>query len=193
MKQQQLGDFSPELKPGLSQWHTPQWMASRMVEWVENKSRPILDPCAGGGAIAHEAVISGLDVTVCEIDPEWCNFMREDIIFHDTIVSCKDFLSVESHKDFSAVVMNPPFEHGQDWLFIKHALRLAPQVITVLRTQALHGVERFEQVWSKNHVDKIALCVRRPKFGPGNGAKSDFCVVDIRRGQAWSRPELVWW
>jgi predicted RNA methylase len=195
MEQEMLGDFAPKMKPELSQWHTPPKLAGKMTLLVKDRVNcgMVLEPCAGGGNIIRALYDEGFDVDGVEIDPYWVKFIHQHPELGYRYIYKGDFLSLATDEIYDAVVMNPPFENGQDGQFIEAALKCAPQVITVLRTHALHGVERYDRVWSNARIAKIAFLVRRPKFGPGNGAKSEFCVVDIRRSNWHGSPRIEWW
>lgn len=191
----QADGFSPALDPDLSQWHTPVRLACRMVELCGDvEGKVVIEPCAGAGNLIAQLITSGALVDAYEIDERWVEMMAARFRgVPNVILNEGDFLQTYS-LNADLVVMNPPFEDGLDGRFIAKAIEVAPRVITVLRTHALHGVRRQLDVWSKVHVATLALLVRRPKFGPGDGAKHEFCVADIRRkSDSAGMTELQWW
>ncbi len=182
MHQQPLGDFAPELLPELSQYHTPQRLAERMVEWAMPVSQHlfrVLEPSAGGGNIVRELVRVGSRVTAFEVDPRWVRVLQEQFDETDAVtVREADFLRAGVfHHDLA--VMNPPLDQGEGLLHVKHALGMVPRVVTLLRSMDLHGGHRFEDFWHDHDLTRLAILSKRPRFGGDHSAKSDFVVADI--------------
>lgn len=180
----------PELLPALSQWHTPTWLARRMVAWADLlPGARVLEPSAGGGAIVAEIPL-GVDVTAVEIDPRWLPVLRERCPEAGVIAS--DFLALYPAVRFDVAVMNPPLDGGVGVQHVAHALQFAPRVVSLLRAGDLHGKAR-RSFWQSVRLDGVAWCSERPVFG-GDGGQTEFVVVDVRRpgaGQVW--PRLEWW
>ncbi len=100
-------------------FQTPPELAQRMVAWAVRPDDLVLEPSAGHGRIATEALkIAGDQGVICiEIDaaralklPAGCD------------VRCCDFLGV-SPFPVDAVVMNPPFSKSQECAHILHAMK----------------------------------------------------------------------
>lgn len=181
MEQQPLGDFAPELNHELSQYHTPVKLARKMVDWMLPEGTDdwkVLEPSAGGGNIVREIVAVGGVVTAFEIDPSWCHVLRQEFK-RNVIVREEDFLRGGVF-DHQAAIMNPPLDGGVGLLHVKHALTQVPRVVTVLRSQDLHGADRWG-FWRDHDLVRLAILSRRPDFGGDHGAKSDFVVAEIER------------
>lgn len=181
----------------LAQWHTPAWLARRVVRWAGiGPGLRVLEPGAGGGNITCELVEAGAVVTAVEVDPAWAHVCRSRC--PGASVHVGDFL-LWGHggREFDLAIANPPYDGGLDSVFLAEMFWHAPRVVAILRTHALHGVERFDRVWRHVDVAGLAFCVRRPKFGSGeqsDTAKHEFCVVDARRRGTWSGSTRVeWW
>lgn len=190
-----LGDYAPPLRPELSQWHTPQPVADRMAAWCARPGMRLLEPCAGGGNLVRAAISQGVFVTAVEIDPAWSELLRADPAFSNVEVLTADFLRMESWRlgQFDLVLMNSPYEDGQDALWIERALEFAPRVVALVPSRVLYGVSKHERLWSKHGLARLANLVRRPVFA-GGGGKFDLCVVDVRRDEANRQTtEVEWW
>lgn len=110
---------APQLFP------TPPEIAERMVELAEIEGgMKILEPSAGTGnilaAIGHSRV--DCQAVAVEINPSLVNQLSARFMVN-VKVHCYDFLSVnEILGDFDRILMNPPFERGEDIKHIHHAL-----------------------------------------------------------------------
>lgn len=206
MRQLALGSWGPPpLRPELSQWHTPATLAATMARWAGcGPGVRVLEPSAGGGALVGAAARLGANVTAIEIDPDWLQYARESNPDLQPLPEywLGDFLSMEP-EPFDVVLMNPPFEGGLEQRFVVRALAWAPRVVTLLRTHALHGVERLEQLWRYVYLTRLAVLVRRPAFdASGGGARHEFCVAELMSpstspttlGEGWvSGNTTEWW
>lgn len=173
------------------QFMTPLWLAQRMVQAARlrhlsaSAAFRVLEPSAGTGVIVRELRRHPrAHVTAVELDPT----MHEALVGHavqphEAILG--DFLEYRPQPGaFDLCVMNPPYTHDLD--FLEHAGTLAKEVIALVRLNALAGVKRYAEVWSKAAILKIAILPRRPRFhGPsdkGLTARHDFAVVHYRFG-----------
>ena len=103
------------------QFFTPPELAARVVAAAGVKAGDnVLEPSAGGGALALAAEVAGASVFCIEKDPKFytvlSNFARLSA----------DFLNVEPwilgpFGNFDAVVMNPPFANQADMRHVMHA------------------------------------------------------------------------
>jgi hypothetical protein len=79
----------------------------------------VLEPSAGSGNIAEAICAAGAGVTCVEIQPRLCNILK--LRGFDDVQNC-DFMQFVPVRDYySRVVMNPPFEHGQDCEHVRRA------------------------------------------------------------------------
>lgn len=206
----------------LSQWFSPPELAQRVVEWAGvsycadncircpakfHGRRPrVLEPSAGNGALVRPLVAAGALVTVCELDLRYIQDLSNALGLgkREHRMHCPfDFLDSDGYSlgigatRFDLCVMNPPYENGLDVAFILHALKFAPRVVGVFRSQILHGVERKEELWKSVRPTRIAFCSRRPF----KGAETDYVVLElIRRADNAVRGEFYsvsimteWW
>jgi hypothetical protein len=189
-----LGDTWP-LSRSASQWMTPDDLATRVVSWaaVQPGDR-VLEPSAGDGALVRQLVHAGADVTAVETDR---GLVEGSLMYLRCAVRNFDFLLLPDLGQFNLVIMNPPYEDGQDLRHVLHALTCAPRVVALLRLVFLAGQERGAGLWSRYSLRRLAVLSTRPRFrGDGdNGAKSDFAVFDIWRTSpsGLDGVELEWW
>lgn len=100
---------------------TPKAVIDRMLSEAEiEDGHRVREPEAGRGDIA-EAIRRehpGTELTLCEINPRLCQILRSK----GFSVTEADFL--ETGGEFDRILMNPPFENGQDMQHITHAFSL---------------------------------------------------------------------
>jgi SAM-dependent methyltransferase len=107
-------------------FETPPELADRMAELASGPN--ILEPSAGNGALLDAMKRAGLGnchIFFCELNPKCCatvlakhpeaNFVGDD------------FLRMGSEfgvcPGFDTIIMNPPFNHGQDIAHVRHAFQ----------------------------------------------------------------------
>lgn len=171
----------------LSQWLTPPELAQRVVEWAGPPISPfkewrVLEPSAGNGALVRPLLAAGAQVCAVELDTRYFDALVE--LNPSGRVIAGNFLKLEPDDAmqlgrFDLVVTNPPYEEGQDVQFILHALKFAPRVVGIFRSALLHGATRKRELWSQVRPTRLAFLSERPKFGEGNGARSDFMVAEL--------------
>lgn len=177
--QMSLGDFAPSLDSALSQYHTPVKLARKIVKWAKIDSTTIaLEPSAGGGNIVRELIRVNATVEAVEIDPRWVKVLRHE--FSATAIIDANFLEWMPSSRYHMAIMNPPLDEGVGTYHVKHALRFAPRVISILRGQDLHCKERYRNLWSDCDLAGLALLVQRPVYC-GKGGQIETIVVDVRR------------
>jgi predicted RNA methylase len=103
---------------------TPAALVARMID--ESGVKPgarVLEPSAGSGSIANAAKAAGLSVSCFE---KW-HSLAEVLKLQGHDVTQGDFMEVEAPADpesaFDCVLMNPPFENGQDIDHVIHAFQ----------------------------------------------------------------------
>lgn len=191
---------APTTPEDLSQWFTPRDLATDLVEWAGIKDTPqvtgppfVLEPSAGDGAFVEPLLLAGCRVVANDIDPKMVARMTERFGNHPGLITLEvsDFIDLGSNvgrapPQFDWVVLNPPYENGQDTAHIALACEIGQRVLALVRTPALHGVERYERIWSRYPVAKVAILPARPSFflaGKATGGpRHDFCAVVIDKG-----------
>jgi predicted RNA methylase len=197
-----------------SQWDTAPELAAKMVELAElgfeGRRDRVLEPSAGTGAIvkAIRAAAPKALITAHEIDPRRVQQLRtlveRGVIDH---VVAGDFFEMaeynppEGQRAFDVSIQNTAYEGGADGRFLEHVMTLADRVVALLRTNALHGTDRYERVWSQCKsggpwgVRDLVYLPSRPDFESiiaDGTARSDFVVVRLDRGFS-GETRLDWW
>ncbi len=108
-------------KQTFQEFFTPPEVVEQMMEFVTLCSGVrVLEPSAGVGNIAKAALRHDCRVFCCEIQPKNVAVLRDD---PDLLVWEGDFLKFPSDmlRKFDVVLMNPPFNDGQDRAHVLHA------------------------------------------------------------------------
>lgn len=187
-----LGEWAPPLKPELSQYHTPVKLCRRIVKWAGVKrGMRVLEPSAGGGNLVRELVRAGAIVTAVEIDPAWAKVLYEEFSRTGRVdVVESDFKNFSETDCYDMAVMNPPLDGGVGAGHVAHALRMAPKVVSVLRSQDPHGVDRYKELWSRCDQAGEVKLVRRPVYA-GAGGQIETIIVDVRRQGTYDGPQSI--
>lgn len=107
-----------DTKKALNQFFTPADLAVTVVQAAKVRhGHQVLEPSAGGGALATAADAAGGRVQCIEIDTNLAIALQQQ----GFQVLAADFLQIPAVPMFDAVVMNPPFDTGQDVKHITHA------------------------------------------------------------------------
>lgn len=155
----------------------PNWVPKRLFE-VEPFEGDILDPCAGFGRMVVAARVAGYKAQGADIVDRGFGYL--------TIC---DFLKSDIRAD--NIVMNPPFDQGEDFAF--KALRLAARKVAMIYpTRRLNAAGD----WLRNTpLLRIWYLTPRPSMTPGHvardlekqgkeprGGTQDFCVLVWLKG-----------
>lgn len=99
---------------------TPSALVSKMLKKADIKpGMKVLEPSAGKGDIAENLRVQGADVDVIEIQPS----LQEILTLKGFNLVANNFLSYNKG-GYDRIIMNPPFEGGQDMIHIQHAYKL---------------------------------------------------------------------
>lgn len=99
---------------------TPKPLAKRMVEQADiEPGMKVLEPSAGNGNIADALKESGADVKVIEQQSS----LRDILELKGYGIVGRDFMEF-NEGGWDRIVMNPPFERGQDMEHVQHAYEL---------------------------------------------------------------------
>lgn len=115
-------------KQDLGQFDTPPALASFVVSRAEVWGMSVLEPSAGLGNLARQALNRGAkEVIAIEVDTKRCDALRESFRQWQGPGAAravwKDFLTIPSEPTFDCVVMNPPFAKRADIAHVRHAAR----------------------------------------------------------------------
>lgn len=171
----------------LNQWYTPPELAKRMAELVDLRGKRVLEPSAGSGNLVRAALDAGADdVIAFDVDDRNVIGLRKR--FADDVRFAalhRDFLMQPPKRvdfdRFDVALMNPPWDDGQHWKHIAHALKFAPVVVALAPLAMLEGEDRRQQFWTKVNLDALCVCSSRPAFGPEGGKMPVACYVIVRR------------
>jgi 16S rRNA G1207 methylase RsmC len=116
-----------ELKTGIKAvsaphlFTTPKHVAEYMADMLcIDEDSQVLEPSAGTGVLIDAVASTGCEITACEINSD----LADSLINKATHIFYCDFLTVNDPLEFDAVIMNPPFDNGQDIKHIKHAFSM---------------------------------------------------------------------
>ncbi|SDY89047.1 class I SAM-dependent methyltransferase [Thermoactinomyces sp. DSM 45892] len=100
---------------------TPDEVVEQMINEADiHSDMKVLEPSAGAGHIADCLVETGAQVDVIEINYSLRELLKEKGY---NIVG-QDFLVSQEKGKYDRIIMNPPFESGQDAIHIQHAYHL---------------------------------------------------------------------
>ncbi len=137
---------------------TPDGVATNIAEIACLRGHEVLEPSAGDGALADACMRSGANSVHCvEIDPAECDKLKSKGYRR---VQCADFLKIMAGPGYTRIVMNPPFNKGQDVKHVRHA---------VLHHLAIGG--RLVAIMSPTGATKILKECLAPETGVVTGWK----------------------
>lgn len=97
---------------------TPAALIADMLDRAQlSPGADVLEPSAGSGAIADAVREAGHEVTCIERHSSLCAVLR----LKGHAVTDADFMELIAQPLYDAVLMNPPFEKGQDCEHVRHA------------------------------------------------------------------------
>lgn len=189
-----------------SQWFTPDWLAERVVEWASPQKKDlVLELGAGNGAFVRPLLaMPGVGILAIERDERFAAELRKmqrlenglTVVHGDALGQLPSWVADWPREQILSIG-NPPYEDDLDIAFIEQAFLYADRVVAVLRLTFLAGQARYERIWSKHTLSRIAYLPARPAFvgETSGGAKTDFAVFDIRRGRSLIPTNVLteWW
>lgn len=115
MEQALIGQKIPGFFP------TPESLAKRMAELADiQKGQTVLEPSAGTGRLAAAAAARGAKVEAVEMVPR----LQEILKAKGLDVVDSDFTAMKAEPKYDRVLMNPPFEKGQDMAHVRKAFEM---------------------------------------------------------------------
>jgi len=163
MKQSLKGGVQTISAPSL--FPTPHHLAIDMVRRLDlYDADRVLEPSAGTGNILRACKVG--QITAIEIDARLATSLVNN--FPHVNVFCYDFLNVDPDdtdwKPFDKIIMNPPFERGQDVDHVMHAykfLRPGGRLVSVMcegpffRSDKKSVAFRQWLNWNESEVEKL--------------------------------------
>jgi hypothetical protein len=183
-------EAGPAKDPTLSQWFSPPELAREMVDMAATwlRMRPdarLLEPSAGRGNLVRAVldVVPRARIDVVELDARWHGSLEG--LGPNVRVEIVDYLDRPAPaRRYHLAITNPPYDGGVEAAHLEKMLEECDRVIALLPARSLHGLERFERVWSRFRgtwwLREEVRCIRRPKFGPGGGT-DEIVLLDMQR------------
>ncbi len=127
---------------------SPPAVVALLTAGLDKRHNKILEPSAGKGDIAEELKRNCQEVEVIEKEQELCSILQDKGF---SLVGY-DFLTFETHTEYSAIVMNPPFDNGDKHLI--HAIKIAEnQVIEKCEIRAIINAETINNDFSNTRTE----------------------------------------
>lgn len=115
---------------------TPKDLAARMVQEADiQPGMKVLEPSAGNGRIADEVAKHGNDLLAIEPVDDLRNILK---LKGHSLSADRDFLE-HTNRTYDRIVMNPPFEKGQDMVHVQHAYQLLKPGGRLVSIMGEHG------------------------------------------------------
>ncbi len=160
---------------------TPPAVYELMFSYVYGSPKRILEPEAGSGALADGIKERWPEARIDCIEVNWN--LRKILELKGYTLVGHDFLEFEGEPVYDAVIMNPPFENGQDGIHIQHAYSLlAPggTLVSVCSPSLFtnrNGRSKLFSEWFEE-VNGYAYDLPAGSFLPATGVSSKFVVIE---------------
>ena len=144
-------------------YESPGWCVQRLYQVAGDVlPPPTLDPCAGRGAIMHEASLLAMPMRGVERCPERARYAGIRALDVET----GDGLARSWRGEH--VLMNPPFAQARE--FVEKAVSEAESTVALLRLAYL-GSKKRAPWWGDNPPSGLVVLAPRPSF-TGSGTDS---------------------
>jgi len=166
---------------------TPPAVAAKMIELAQIKPEHlVLEPSAGSGELAvaiRDAVKfdEPTNLRLIEASARLCEILK--LRGFDWVTNA-DFLECQGLTDYHRILMNPPFERGQDVIHVLHAytlLRPGGRLVSVMSAGTFHGIHRKKVEfceWLKGLGGEVFDLPAGAFARSGTGVSARLIVVD---------------
>jgi predicted RNA methylase len=143
------------------EFFTSETLADYVASKIEiHEGETVLEPSAGGGALAIQARRRGAIVTCVEVQPGLAHELATVRGFRQT--HQRDFLTMTPAElgTFDKIIMNPPFDRGRDCDHVRHAwqfLRPGGTLAAIMSARAEFGTDARHKALH----DIVASCNQR--------------------------------
>jgi protein-L-isoaspartate O-methyltransferase len=126
---------------------TPQELVTRVIDAADiEPGDNVLEPSAGSGTLADAASAAGGEVDAVEVNPRLGAYLRS--LGYPVVAT--NILDFAPGGIYDVVVMNPPFERGQDIDHVRHAARLLKpggRLVAIVSAGAVQRSDRKAQAF----------------------------------------------
>lgn len=121
----EVKDEAKALKAERQAFYTPEKIADNVASWADVEGHDVLEPSAGGGALATACIKHGATQVFCiEIHKPAVFALQHPCIEADFLkVTPQTGIHPEYNRRFSRIVMNPPFTRKSDAKHVFHAYK----------------------------------------------------------------------
>ena len=163
-----------------------------VVQQLEPVLGRVLEPHVGGGAFARALLdLTAAAVDVADIDSHAPGLDLDQYGARRPVASaCLDFLHLDVGHMFwpsGWIFMNPPYSHAE--AHIKHALRVAPRVVALVRLAILSGEGRAKRLHHRAPLRRVWVLAGRPSFTVTGTGRYDYALLMYDR--RWRGPATV--
>lgn len=127
---------------------TPRALINRMMAEADiAPGLKVLEPSAGKGDIADAVRTAGCAVLCFEVSPSLADLCK--LKGHEVV--CGDFLASAAVANFDRVLMNPPFERGQDMQHVRRAfewLRPGGRLVAIVSAAVMQDRAEGFRAWA---------------------------------------------
>jgi hypothetical protein len=167
-------------------FETPREVVLRMLDKVAIEDyMDILEPSAGLGAIAR-VVLQKLPTTrlhLVEKNKARYEALYKEFDHKNAYVYCADFMSFYPDERYDLVLMNPPFEEGQDCHHIRHAynfLKFGGKLVSIMGEGAFFRSDNVASSF-RNWLAEVRGCSEKLPEGSfkesGTGVNTRLVVI----------------
>lgn len=202
-----IGGDAPSTHGVLDFWPTPDWLAARMVEWAGVKPGDrVIEPSAGDGALvraarAHMRARGDAWIEAVDVNPAREGALRDAGADAVTIgdwptIASRMPLDPDGGPPFDLCFANPPFSDVATHLL--PMATVAKRAVVLLPLTALEGSERYQAAWRHLWLTRLAVLVKRPRFGGEHSPATAYCVAELRRrrpqdAERATTTTVEWW